>query len=258
MSRERRSRPPAWLMGRDWPDGSRQAKAQDAWQLRLDGLLLADIAERLGVGRSMVGDLLCDPSGDMARARRHKHHGTCVDCGAPTYNGGSISEPLPIRCQGCERDHPHTLERARRGTGRSHLKWTDEKLFTMLRWAAQRVDGPLTTNKYVDLRATYAFLPSMATITHRFGWKEALAAAGLPTTSTPATSSRLRRITDQQILAGVADCWHERGDPPPADDYQTWAAAHGQPSLGIARVRFGTWVHVLELVEASMREAIAA
>ena len=58
-----------------------------------------EIAAHLGLAMSTITDVYYDPSGDGARKRKRRRHGTCADCGADTFNGGS--EP-PKRCQTCQ------------------------------------------------------------------------------------------------------------------------------------------------------------
>lgn len=67
------------------------------------GLNGIEIAERLGLARSTVYQHLVDPLHVKADERRHRHRGTCQDCGGPTFNGGSTKHPLPKRCDSCER-----------------------------------------------------------------------------------------------------------------------------------------------------------
>lgn len=118
----KRKVPPAWLMEREWPDGSREATAKVAWQRRLDGLSNKAIAAELDVREKAVSDLIGDPTGQRLRERHHKRRGTCSDCGADTFNGGGVP---PERCRACaaarerekgEATKRHVAERVREWT----------------------------------------------------------------------------------------------------------------------------------------------
>lgn len=263
MKRRRHTGPPQWLMLGSWPDGSREAKAKRAWELRLDGLLLREIAAELGLKTNTAGELLADPDGSDGRARRHRHHGTCCDCGRPTYNGGSVSLPLPARCRDCEQTCAHTIERSAR-TSRSltgRVKWTDDELLDLLRFAARCVAGPLTTTIYHQLRRVRPDLPSLPTINNRLnGWQNALHAAGLPTSGRTPTSAFLRRITMDDIADAAAAAWEHHGGAFTVYEYDAFSRAGDWPSQGIVRLRIPSWPEFLELgrVRSSQREAIAA
>jgi predicted transcriptional regulator len=74
-------------------------------QMRDKGLKFKEIAQCLGLSRSMVSDYYHDPTGARERGRKLKRTGTCSDCGRTTYNNGSVK--LPARCQACDLDKRH-------------------------------------------------------------------------------------------------------------------------------------------------------
>lgn len=63
----------------------RSHRAKEAAKLRATGLKHAAIAERLGVARKYVTELLSDPDGSKARRRKQR---PCIDCGQPTSPSG--------------------------------------------------------------------------------------------------------------------------------------------------------------------------
>lgn len=64
--------------------------------LRSEGLLMRQIAERMGVAVSTVDSWLNDPDGSRLRARKDSYRGTCEVCGART--DGSAGRRAPTRC----------------------------------------------------------------------------------------------------------------------------------------------------------------
>lgn len=70
-----------------------------ARELRGGGLLLREIAERMGVAVSTVGSWLTDPDGSRLRARKDGYRGVCEVCGAPTTGGnGYLAPRMCHRC----------------------------------------------------------------------------------------------------------------------------------------------------------------
>jgi hypothetical protein len=84
----------------------RLAKATEAQRLREEGLLLREIAERMGAKRTTVSAWLCDPDGSKLRARKDSYRGECIDCGART-DGSNGRANAPRRCDECSRRFRH-------------------------------------------------------------------------------------------------------------------------------------------------------
>ncbi len=82
---------------------TRAEKVAEAQRLRAEGLLLREIAERMGCGFRTVSVWLNDPDGSKSRrtARdwRALRAGVCVDC------GGHTSPNAEERCRACWKVH---------------------------------------------------------------------------------------------------------------------------------------------------------
>jgi hypothetical protein len=218
--------------------------------LRDEGLLLREIAERTGVAISTVGNVLADPTGEVARERKRRFERPCVDCGA-TVNPNGLRD-RDVRCLPCHHALSRTLEhREASSTDRAgKVHYTDAAIFAALRAAA--VDGKLTVTLYEARRDAG---PSVPAIIRRFGkWNTAVAKAGLRT-SCRDHKRRSDRWDDDVLLGCVRECADDLGSPfPTHDDYSAWAKEHGAPSGTTLRNHFGTWLTVMGLV----RERAAA
>lgn len=81
------------------------------------------IAEKTGLPSSSVYELLNDPDGVLARERKARRDGECVDCGRPTKNSGSLY--YPKRCQTC-----------RIAYDKANKRWTREAIIASIcTWA---------------------------------------------------------------------------------------------------------------------------
>lgn len=81
---------------------TRAERARAVAPLRAQGLTHREIAERLGLSRSYVSELVADPDGTMLAARIARNRGACEDCGKPTF-GGNGKAKAPARCDACYR-----------------------------------------------------------------------------------------------------------------------------------------------------------
>lgn len=148
-----------------------------AVDLRAQGLIVREIAERLGVSRSYAYELLTDPDGTRAKERKARYAGECVDCGAHT--SGSEGRRAEPRCRAC----------ARLGKGR----WTKEELIARIRewntiygeppaapdWTpskARHMNDEARARRYEEAEGHW---PGHMTLVNHFGsWNAAIAAAG--------------------------------------------------------------------------------
>jgi transposase len=85
-------------------------RVAEAQRLRSEGVILKEIAARIGVALSTVHMWLTDPDGEQLRARKESYRGVCVECGAPTSGGKGRGEKAPQRCGECSsRINAHLL-----------------------------------------------------------------------------------------------------------------------------------------------------
>jgi DNA-binding MarR family transcriptional regulator len=104
---------------------TRADRARTVAQLRDQGLPQREIAERTGLSRSYVSELLGDTNGAKANARRDRYRGTCKGCGART-TGGDGPGAAPDYCWHCA---PRTAE------GRAiRTKWPADRIIAAIRW----------------------------------------------------------------------------------------------------------------------------
>lgn len=168
---------------------SRADRVREAQQLRAQGLLLREIAARMGASRSSVSAYLTDPDLSKQRERRKHYQGVCA-CGSPT-DGSSGPGKAPKRCQRCERSYQRTDEyRAARTV------WTRERIIAAIHWWADTYGEPPASNDWNPAEA-YDYLhdteramrairhldegliPWFTTVVERFGsWNAGIAAAG--------------------------------------------------------------------------------
>jgi hypothetical protein len=102
-----------------------------ATRMRAQGMSGLAIARELGLSHTFVYDLLNDPDGSKAKARKARYAGVCVDCGAKTAGGeGRRDEP---RCHPC----------SARKSGIEQTKWTREVLIDRIHeWTALYGEPP--------------------------------------------------------------------------------------------------------------------
>lgn len=228
--------------------------------MRDEGLLLREIAERLGLAVSSVHDVLVDPSGEKARARKRKRHGVCVGCGAHTFNSGSVARAMPKRCRSCAEAWAGSPE-ARLANSAAHrgaLVWSDGAIFAALRSVA--VGGRVTTNAYAAgyARAPRGAMPSLPLVTGRFGtWSAACRAAGLE--SAFSYGPRIDRWTVASCWEALAACAFDLGRAPTVRAYEAWASGREDaPSSTTLRARLGNWVEAGLAVAPAVELAVAA
>jgi hypothetical protein len=217
---------------------NRQEKSLRARELHDSGLTWKQVGEHMGVSLSMAHDYATDPDGTRGYIRRHRNDGTCVDCGAPTHNGGGATPPR--RCSTCEIDRTRTLHARRAAATRGASRtFSEADMLRHLRAAA--VDGRVTSVLYDEYRSRVPEAPSRATIVIRFRrWAAAAEAAGLRARFR-VDGDRSDRIPDEGLLQAIVDCTAEIGTEPSAAQYEQWAAGSG-PSLSLISQRFGGWL----------------
>lgn len=215
--------------------------------LRDEGLTYREIGERLGISARTAHDVVADPTGERARARKAKNNGTCIDCGAETKNGGGGVPPE--RCARCNVTHTRALPLRREASlnRRGKSRWTDEQILDELRAASYA--GLLTTTIYDAAHAADPSLPSRSLVVRRFDrWNEAVRRAGLRSRG-PGRNTR-PRTPNADMLAAIRDHEAELGRLPSRDEYQAWARANGRASAALIRQRFGAWMVAIEQLVA--------
>jgi hypothetical protein len=160
---------------------TRAAREAEASRLRSEGLLLREIAERMGVAISTVDAYLNDPGGRRLKARQDSYRGSCTECGAPT-NGNNGPTAAPERCIDC-------------------VRWSDEERIEAIKlWAEKHGGIPPTVN---DWRPAGPDHPSSTAFGRNggIGWNEAILRAGyaLHMDRRPET----QQWVEDQISAGV-------------------------------------------------------
>ncbi|MCW3018618.1 MAG: hypothetical protein JWN10_926 [Solirubrobacterales bacterium] len=134
----------------------REERAAKVRKLRDEGLLLREIAERLGMAKSTVRELLVDPDGSQLRARKDSYRGTCRSCGGKTDGSGGFK--APVECIAC-------------------ITWTEERVVeAMQRWADEHGGLPPRTDDWKTAQARYP--QAGVHVIKRIGWNELLLKAG--------------------------------------------------------------------------------
>src|SRR4051812_22570863 len=85
---------------RTGPTPERLALTADAARLRAQGLVVREVASRLGISRSYANLLLLDPDGSRDRRRKDGYGGVCESCGART-DGSNGRAKAPAVCARC-------------------------------------------------------------------------------------------------------------------------------------------------------------
>lgn len=128
---------------------------------------------------------------------------------------------------------------------------SDEELLAHIA-AAAKGGTTLTQSAYVEYRKQNPSAPTSATLANRFGsWNAAVEEAGLVPRSPNRASYRRKWTADQVrswVVRFVADCRAE-GVRPSAARYERWQREHEEaPSLGLVRLRVGSWADLLKEV----------
>lgn len=238
---------------------TRAEKVAEVRALRESGLLLREVAERLGLSISAVSDYIHDPDGSKARARKRRLYSRpCIDCGQEVRCQGLLEMSRRSgRCKDCDRRLIQSDPKARlqrHGAHRFTKVYSDEFITACLRAAA--VDGRLTGPMYEQWRAGRTGVPSRELIVARCGWNNAVRAAGLQPAHSPRTYRC--RFTREVCLAAVAQVATELGRFPTFHEYEHIARTdpRGFPSAPTVRWRVGTWSKVYEVYSST--EAAAA
>lgn len=249
--------------------GSRQRMREMA-ALRVEGFSLDEIAERYGVSRERVRQILRTHGGpdpqDVADARRRRagrQAETHVDellalwrCGkAP----GIAAAALGLRaaaCRGIIERFATDVDRAARqasladARGSGAQTYSDQEILTALMSVATRVGRVPSAREYAALAGEQR-LPSLATVLNRMGgWGNAIRAAGmLPLVA--GAGARSRRWTDEACWTALRSVSRELGEIPSVRGYERHAEhRHDLPSPATIRNRLGRWSSIVTRLAA--------
>jgi hypothetical protein len=231
--------------------GSTRAQlAAQAHHLRhVEGLTGIEIAQRLDVGRSYAYELLSDPTGERATARKRKGGGTCVDCGGWISPRGGSSKAPALRCLPCYRAWVlNTTEgrESQRGTAEAMRTWTDAEMLGFLKQASigGMVSGPMYEAARRRARRRW---PTRHNYVVRFGsWAEACDQAGLRPHHVN-RGYRPDRTTDTELLAPLITLRNRLGHWPTCAEYEDYSVGNPRVrSLSLVRIRFGGMIAAIE------------
>lgn len=167
-----------------------------------EALTMQQVANRLGLSRSYVSDLLADPNGELARARKDSYSLPCPDCGKPMSGSGGI-RASPERCRDC--------------AAKGHKFWTRDKIIETFQAFHIRFGRPPSSSDYmgrrpsqmvrqsaartaeVDAMALFK-LPPPSIVQGQFGgWRHAVVAAGFAPAATGGAGHREQGTSDRAI-----------------------------------------------------------
>lgn len=170
--------------GPQGPTAERLELAARVAELSRKGLLQREISDELGIGRSYVSELLCDPDGSAARARKDSYSLPCPDCGRPMCGSDGLSG-APQHCADCAKKYQQptwTRESVRKAFRRFHERHgrpprASERMAVTPSFAAK-----LSAERLAEAQETLEErLPHTTLVYRLFGsWAAALEYAGLP------------------------------------------------------------------------------
>lgn len=145
---------------------TRREKAAKAAELRASGMLHREIAAVFGVSISYACELLNDPTGSRAKARKDRYRGTCKTCGEST-TGCNGADSAPDICSDCMAQRLH-----------DERHWTPGRIIEAIQtWHRERGQPPLSTDWQKANRGRR--FPSVGKVRHEFGsWRAGIEAAG--------------------------------------------------------------------------------
>lgn len=177
--------------------------AAQAAQMRQDGALLREISEALGVSYQYAQQLVADPDGLKARARKDSYAQPCEICGAPT--SGSEGRREHPRCQPCaafisgakraSRTADHLISRIQEWAA---LYGEPPAIPDWNPWACRNViHDPERARRYEEANG---YWPSFTSVVYAFGsWNAGIEAAGF--TPRPETGARENAMRQRRVRA---------------------------------------------------------
>lgn len=246
------------------PTEERLALARRASELRAEGLLLREIQVELRISRSYVSELLRDPDGSLARARKDGYAGVCENCGAAT-SGSNGHKRAPRFCHDCigEQTRIWSREKIIDAILAYHSKYGEVPSVTAFspanaRQVMERV-SPDKQGRYWEQIRRFAdddCYPVANTVTTYFdSFEDALLAAGLPLhlrsvnggPSTDDVLDRLRALADELGHTPSRNEWDASGPPLGASGLMYRICGHEHPR----------WSEVCRTADLEPNEAFA-
>lgn len=237
-------------------EGKARPQVVEAVECIRQGLVGREAARKLGIAHATFYQRLNDPTDAANKARKARHHGTCKNCGGPTFNGGAREKPE--YCRECAPE--------------AHTFWTRERLIEAIReyhrrygrqpsaqdWNRQDARAHAHPERLAEIEQRWAedHWPSTTHVQLRFGsWSNAIEAAGFTPLSREGErldpEAHRRHCTvfsREELIAAI----REAGT---TSSYRYKQQRNGGPSLGAITGRFGSWHKALEA--AGLRKVAA-
>lgn len=206
-------------------------------ELRAEGLLQREVADRLGLARSTVSQALIDPTGEQERERRKRYQRRCA-CGALMTGSEGLDSPrAPKHCRDCAPD--------------AQRRWTKEAIIAAVRHFAELRGRPPTASDWnpsharalgfhdrADLFERYENWPHVFVVQYTFGsWNAGIRAAGFEPLR---RGAHLNDWTRDEILAAIRRWYSLHGEPPRCNDWKLEAYSEW-PNTKCVTYLFGTW-----------------
>lgn len=209
-----------------------QERRVEAQRLRAEGLLLREVADRLGVGVSTAHTYVSDPDRAKDKARKRFYAAPCERCGGPTDGSNGRAQPVRV-CRACRErdgmpmDERRAISRAVRGDSLPRSRTITLREFAAgVRETADRLGvGSLSSLAYDRHRADG--LLGVSAVADRWRWNTIVEAAGL----TPTRCRHARDyhpVTAEVALEAVRDCATMLGRFPPTSLYDAWTRREGR------------------------------
>jgi predicted transcriptional regulator len=118
-----------------------EMRSEEVRRLRSEGLKLREIAQRTGISRSYVSQLIKDSDGSKALARKRKAN--CVDCGTPIRSDEPSRRGRQLRCVECHKTFAHETR-----------LWPAERIIDAMRLWNETFGSPPTSTAWSYTVAT--------------------------------------------------------------------------------------------------------
>jgi hypothetical protein len=116
---------------------TRAELSERAVEMRAAGALMREIAAELEISTQYASDLIHDPDGAKAAARKRSYQRPCPDCGRMMTGSDGRGPNAPRRCVECQRRYDH-----------DQRVWTPEVIIEAIRWAYSQLNRPLRTEDF--------------------------------------------------------------------------------------------------------------